>query len=686
MSAVPVPVIVLSSRQDDVELINKALRDHGLAAHCHWIDKIPGLDAAIKSLKPHLLWVFCDNFAGDLRVVANLKRQASASLPVIAVKAEVSEQEAVKAMASGANDLISGKYMQRLCAVARRELRAFQLERALRSSTHSARKYKEQLRSFMEGAVDAIAYVNEGILVEANQAWLDLFERDADDLVGPMMDLFDTSSHAAIKGALVASAKGQWSNEPLKVTALTGNDSKLQLAMLLESSHYDGEPAIKLSIPRDSAAGKDPEDIVDQAVSVDATTGIYHRQRLSDLLTERLSKKASDGTRALAYIRPDKFGTVCGEVGPIASEEILVSLAEILNDMSQPNDICGRFGGNVFVMWLERGTLRDIEAWAEHVLKKIADTRFETGGGKTTLTCTIGLCEVGPNTDELELLVKGAQSASQRARQRGGNQAVLDETTEETTRTKVFDSTWVQNIKSALVENRLQLGLLPIANLNAEAKKLYDTILKIIGPDGDEIGASTFIPVASRHNLLRTIDRWVINNTLAMTRNHTADCVFIRLSSDSVADAELIPWLRTLLNRSQFSPDKLCFQISEETAIQYLHEAKELSRQMSELGFKFAVEHFGIGRDPKRVMGELTLDYLKIDGSLMQGLSNAESAQEEVAELISEAHNRGIRTIGERVEDANTMAVLFQLGVGYIEGHYVHEPEVVLEDVLPHAV
>ena len=71
---------------------------------------------------------------------------------------------------------------------------------------------------------------------------------------------------------------------------------------------------------------------------------------------------------------------------------------------------------------------------------------------------------------------------------------------------------------------------------------------------------------------------------------------------------------------------------------------------------------------------------LKIDGSLMQSIAKNQALQEQVRQYVKAAKARKISTIAERVEDANTMAVLFQLGLNYIQGHYVHEPEVVLEE------
>ena len=509
-----------------MELINRLLRDAGHAAHCHWVQRLDQLAQSIRAHDPHLLWLFCERFAADVHAIASVKKQVSATLPLIAVSESFTEADAAAAMAAGAHDLVSPSYKDRLCIVAERELRAFQLERALSSSIHSARQYKDQLRAFMQGSDDAIAHVHEGIIVEANQAWAELFDSDPDDVIGPLMDRFDPSSHAAIKGALVASTKGQWTDEPLKVTAMTESDTELPVALLLESSIFDGEPAIKLSIPREFTEDKTPEALLDQAISIDPSTGVYHRKRFTELLNEKLQTANSEGVRALAYVRPDRFRELADRVGPIASEELLMGLADKLKELTHNNDLCGRFGGTIFLVWLDRGTMRDVEAWAEHAIGKIADSKMKVRGLTLKMTCTMGICEVGPNFESIEDLIRGAESANQRGRQRGGNQTVLEDFTEETTRIRRFDASWVQQIKAALVENRFQMSRLAITSLNAASRTLYDTTLKLVDTKGAEIGASVFIPVASRHGLLRAIDRWVMKKAMRMSNDPAGDCLF----------------------------------------------------------------------------------------------------------------------------------------------------------------
>src|SRR5690606_33426420 len=455
----------------------------------------------------------------------------------------------------------------------------------------------------MAGSVDAIAHVQEGILIDANQAWAELFGRaEPQELQGPLMDLFDANSQAPLKGALAACAKGHWDNQTLKVTALGADGAPLALDLLLEPTIFDGENAVKLTVPRREAERSSPEDLVEEAVHKDGLTGFYHRRRFLELLAERLESPSKSGVRAIAYIRPDKFGDIAADVGPVQSEEILVQVAQLLGSLAHQHDLCGRFGGTVFAILLERGTLRDIEAWAEHAATRISDHIFEVAQNTLSLTCTIGLAEVGPTTAQIEELLAGAERANQRGRQRGGNQVVLEETAEESTRVQRFDEFWEQQIKNALKENRFRLAHIPIAPLSGGGKTLLDTLLRPIDQQGDEVPASEFMPAAARNRMLRAIDRWVISASIGYCTKAPADAVFVKLSSESILDTTLLDWVSKHAKESRISPARLCFQVSEEDATQYLKQTKTLAEQLKAHGFQFAIEHFGIGRDPLKIL------------------------------------------------------------------------------------
>jgi diguanylate cyclase (GGDEF)-like protein len=677
-----VPLIVLTSREDDVELVNRSLREGGHPVRCHWVTKVDALLAALDDHDPQLICFFPDSLPAPIREIAKIKQQAEHVVPLLVVSRAAEETDIADALLAGAQDLVSFGQTERLRSVAERELRAYRLERALNETLQSANQYKRQLKDFMAGSVDAIAHVHDGILIDANQAWAELFGLPAGEAVlgSPLMDSFDGASQAALKGALVACAKGQWSSESLKVVARTAEGATLPLDLMLEVTSFDGESAVKLSVPRRPAEVAEPEDLVDRAVNKDPATGFYHRRRFLEVLTDRLDNKSQGGVRALAYIRPDKFSEIEDQVGPISSEDLLVQLAEQLRTLAQAHDLYGRFGGQVFTMFLERGTLRDVEAWAQNVCARIAERIFEVNHNTLSITCTIGLAEVGPGTDTMETLIAAAKKTNQSGRELGGNRVSLEQTSDKSTRIQRFDEIWVQQIKSALMENRFRLAHLPIASLGGEQRVMFDTLIRMIDAQGDEVAAADFMPAASRNRMLRAIDRWVIGASLAFCAKQPVDVCFIKLSGESLIDKTLAEWIAKAVESSGVAAKKICFQVREEDATQYLTQTKTLADQLKAQGHLFAIEHFGVGHDSARVLASIPMSYLKIDGSLMQTLSTDQALQEKVRNFIAQANKLRVATIAERVEDANTMAVLFQLGAAYMQGHYVHEPEVVLAE------
>ena len=121
-------------------------------------------------------------------------------------------------------------------------------------------------------------------------------------------------------------------------------------------------------------------------------------------------------------------------------------------------------------------------------------------------------------------------------------------------------------------------------------------------------------------------------------------------------------------------------QIPERDAAKHIKQTKSLVKYVRKLGIGFALEHYGVDTERFQILDLLKPDYIKIDGELMHTLMTDDGMQAAVRRIVDAASQREIKTIAERVENANAMAVLFQLGLDFMQGHYVHEPEVVLQD------
>ena len=678
-----ISIAVLSGNEDDVALVNGSLRDAGLAAHCHWVEKPKSIADTLIDEKVELIILNLDTFSDPIRAVIKQKDRFNPEVPVIAVCSEASEEAIETAMRQGASDLVSLKMISRLQAVVSRELRALRVERALNSTLQSATEYKKQIREYMQTSASAIALIQDGIVLEANAEWLRVFRvASIDEIAGlPVMDSFDAESRAAIKGALNAALIGKWQPDEKLVAKPSIDASEIgELQLELSRVEYDNAPCVQVRIPAECLRSSEPTKLVHDALQRDPTTLFFHRAQFLERIKKRLTRKPQSGLHMLAYIKPDKFSEIKDKVGVLNSEEVIAQFAENIRRRLHPRDVAGRFEGTGIMVLLERAKERDGQVWGQQLADFVKSQTFEVGDVSTHITCSVGVCAVSKRFDNFEEFVGATMSTCEDARKSGGGTALLNEADEEDTKQKEIDETWARKLKFALMEDRFRLAQLPIAGLRSDAVKMFELLVRMVDQDGNSVLPSEFLPAAARTNMMKSVDRWIIKASLDFCEKHDADRVFVKMSRQSIVDKSTAVWLKSECDERGFDASRLVLQVPERDAARHIRQAGHLAKALRKIGVGFALEHFGAADDKFQILDMLKPDYIKIDGELMHSLMTDKDVQARVDLVVKAAHSRNIKTVAERVENANAMAVLFQLGIDFMQGHYVHEPEVVLED------
>jgi PAS domain S-box-containing protein len=599
---------------------------------------------------------------------------------VILVRDTVSEADLTQAVEFGAQDVVSLEARPRLQAVASRELHLSRLDHALAGTLASARQYRDQMKAFMTGSADAIAHVQEGIVVDVNPAWAELFGYDeASALLGqPLMDFFQQRSHAALKGALVAAAQGRWNDHSLQAVVLMPGGTELPVQIEFERFEFEGEPAVRLRVPTQQRDVETLTRQLEEALRFDTATGLLKRAVFFEQAGMQAAQTLKAGLRAIVYLEPDKLAALESELGTLVIEDLIEGVGQQLRSQLQPGDTAGRITPRGFAMVVERGNARDLDAWVARVLKRMSEAVFHAGEQSVPITCSAGATLLNAHGELLDVALQASIKAARAAAAAGGNRLLRHEQPGEKPELDEADRAWAARIKSALMANRFRLVQQPIASLVGDGAAMVDLVVRMLDDKGEEVLPSEFLAAAQRTDLLKNIDRWVVGAAMSYCAARKPHRVFVRLSRDSLRDQTLGTWLQQQLRASGVDPRHLVFELPEELATNYLKETKELQALIRPLGFELAIENFGGSRDPSQLLSHVPVNYVKIDGALMQGLANDRSLQEQVKELVERAKTAGATTIAERVEDANTMAVLWQLGVEFVQGYFVNTPEEVV--------
>ena len=201
----------------------------------------------------------------------------------------------------------------------------------------------------------------------------------------------------------------------------------------------------------------------------------------------------------------------------------------------------------------------------------------------------------------------------------------------------------------------------------------------MIDAEGNEIMPSEFLPAAHEMGLMNYIDRWVIAHSFMLLAERMKAAqqtrFFIKISSGSLTDQEFLPWISERLKSMRLDADSLVFMASESTALNYLKQAKATFQGLRSINCRVGLENFGTEQNTFQSLKHLDVNYVKIDSSLAANLKDSIENQEKLKEIAEEATSKGIMAIAAFVEDANSMALLWQSSVAFIQGHFLQQPD-----------
>ncbi|HQS82014.1 MAG TPA: EAL domain-containing protein [Thiobacillus sp.] len=418
--------------------------------------------------------------------------------------------------------------------------------------------------------------------------------------------------------------------------------------------------------------------------SHDALTGLINRREFEQRLERTLlSALQQDREHALCYMDLDQFKVINDSCGHAAGDELLRQLALLLKGNLRERDTLARLGGDEFALLLENCSIPDALAVADTFRAEVQRFRFKWGDRIFNVGMSAGMVAINRDSGTAASLLSAADAACYVAKDRGRNQIHVYESSNHDLVRHRGEMQWVTRIQRALEEDRLRLSWQEIRRTDSvgEPPCHVELLLRMVDDDGSEILPMAFIPAAERYSIMPALDSWVIEETLRVCQRYLEarrekHCMFaVNLSGASLKDPT---FRRMLLERLQNNPAQgphLCFEITETAAIGNLAVVNEFIEAMREFGCSFALDDFGSGLSSFTYLKNLKVDYLKIDGAFVRDIATNPIDRSMVEAIHRIGHQMGLKTVAEYVESAQTLAVLREIGVDYVQGNGVHCPE-----------
>ena len=275
-----------------------------------------------------------------------------------------------------------------------------------------------------------------------------------------------------------------------------------------------------------------------------------------------------------------------------------------------------------------------------------------------------------------------ADAACYSAKDGGRNRIHIAEEHDSDIESRRGEMQWVSKIAQALENNKFELHYQSIFPLKQKDQELFgiELLVRMIGEDGELIPPGAFIPAAERYNLMVRLDQWVVVHAFDWLSKNTAittelnKCA-INLSGQSIGDEKFLHFVKTQLAQYNIDNKKICFEITETSAISNLAKATEFITELKAMGCFFALDDFGSGLSSFAYLKNLHIDYIKIDGMFVRDIANDPIDQEMVRSITSIAKVMGKKTIAEFVENDEIKVILEGIGVDYVQGYGIAKPQ-----------
>jgi diguanylate cyclase (GGDEF)-like protein len=418
----------------------------------------------------------------------------------------------------------------------------------------------------------------------------------------------------------------------------------------------------------------------------DALTGLPNRKSLEERLEAAIaSARAQGSSHALLYLDLDYFHRINDSFGHLAGDELLRRITPILQGVLREGEFLARIGGDEFAVLLENCSAEYGQSVGTQVRDTVQGWQFEWEGKDFQVGVSVGIVAVTRLSGGLSAVLSEADTACFTAKEQGRNRVFSFHDSTSTQQTRQTSRGWIKRINDALTQGAFTLlyqPILPLENPSAPGIPKVEALLRMSDSGGQLILPMSFIPVAERYDLMRTIDRWVIERAfsdfrrLVKLREDPAPAEFsINLSGHTLSSPDFADFVQDRLLHFNVPPQCLFLEITETAAIANVERARTLIETLRGIGVRFLLDDFGSGLSSFNYLKHFPVDGIKIDGLFVKGVAKNYLDFALVESIQKIGTSLGLATIAEYVENEDILKKLIQIGVTTGQGYYLSPPK-----------
>lgn len=413
----------------------------------------------------------------------------------------------------------------------------------------------------------------------------------------------------------------------------------------------------------------------------DPLTGLANRVVLNERMEWALTKQDHGGRQALLLLDLDDFKEVNDNLGHVVGDDVLVSVARRLQEVTPGDATLARLGGDEFAMLLDGTSRAPAQSAAERIRAAIGEP-YEVGGRKVFTTGSIGLFIADPDDPAVtpSTALRDADLALYAAKSQGKNRVVTYHS--ELRTEQLSHARMSTGLRRALARDEFTLNYQPMIDLATEQITGVEALLRWTLPGGESVPPTEFIPVAEEIGLIGAIGDWVLRRACGQARpwyEHHGIILSVNVSGRQLDDPHFADRVIEVLHTVGLPGRALVLELTETSLVTVSAATLAVTQlgRIREQGVRVAVDDFGTGYSSLSYLSRLPVDIIKLDRSFVTRGDEPDSGRTSrsfINAILTLVRSRGLQTIAEGVETAEQAAMLRQLRCPLGQGFYFSRP------------
>ncbi|HMA00387.1 MAG TPA: bifunctional diguanylate cyclase/phosphodiesterase [Steroidobacteraceae bacterium] len=419
----------------------------------------------------------------------------------------------------------------------------------------------------------------------------------------------------------------------------------------------------------------------------DSSTGLMTRHAFERQAAAVLSAAQSPLQHCVLYLDIDRLHVINEAFGMHVGDDVIALVAECAVKALPRGALSARISGDRLAALVPNAGMDAAATVAENIRAAVAAIAPRAGQGSFEVSACVGVASIGRSENALAHALATAEIACKAAKDRGRNRVEVFQDSDQSIIRRHTDVLIVGQLRDALDNDRFRLDAQPILPLRANhGGPRFELLIRMLGDHGQIIPPGKFLSSAERYQLMPSIDRWVVRRACGLLGAHKSISdgsarFAVNLSGQSLQDDAFLRFVIDQIENAGLPANVLCFELTETATIGNLAKAQHFMRTLQNLGCQFALDDFGTGVSSLAYLKDLSVNYLKIDGSFVRDSVHNARSDSMIKAIAQLAKVMCMETIAEYVETDSLRVKMTDLGVDYGQGFAMGKSQP-LEDLL----